>query len=187
MISYAPLAERSFTKMILCSLKSTVMVAVALGPPGADVVHLTLALGSRVVNFHLSLLKRTHAHTNQAPHAHHNTIASRHQRSSISRQLVACRNPSFPGSEPAARCGGIKWRGVFLPSEAFVSLAIHDALRDRIGSWRDSWLDCGEWNTQADMFFSFLMGNINRRRFRPEAPHPCWRFPPACCIRLSFS
>jgi hypothetical protein len=53
------------------------VVAIILGPPGADVVRLALAMGSRVSDSHFVLVE-THARTltNHARHANHNTIAS---------------------------------------------------------------------------------------------------------------
>ena len=43
----------------------------------------------------------------------------------------------------------------YLPSETFVSLTIHDALRDKVGDWLESWLN-GREMEHAGRFIPFF-------------------------------
>lgn len=54
--------------------------------------------------------------------------------------------------------------GIFSPSRTLVSLAIHDALRDKTGGWLECWLT-GREMEHVDLFFSLQLENAKRYSF----------------------
>jgi len=61
---------------------------------------------------------------------------------------------------------GVEGSGIFLPSGALVSLATHDALRDNVGGWLESWLN-GRETERAGRPVLFCADGKRQRVFFP--------------------